>query len=71
MTTHDQRISGLVPHVLELAESLDWPAVEIPPDVAVGPGRDAWSEWLAQANRSQLAAAIGMLVVRVHREPAA
>jgi hypothetical protein len=70
MATHGQHISGLVPHVLELAETLGWPAVEIPPDTTVGPGRDAWAAWSTEAGRRLLARAVGVLVVRVHRDAA-
>jgi hypothetical protein len=70
MTTRNPQTASLVAHVLELAEVLDWPAVEIPPHGTVGPGRDAWLTWVAQADREQLAAAIGVTVVWVHRDPA-
>ena len=62
---------SLLLHALDLAGLLDWPAVAIAPDETVGPGRDAWEAWGAQASRRQLARAIGVLVVRQHGEPSA
>jgi hypothetical protein len=62
---------ALLVHVLELAEHLDWPAAEIPPDTTIDQGREAWEAWSTHADvdRRLLARAIGVLVVRVHREP--
>jgi hypothetical protein len=62
---------SLLFHALDLAGLLDWPAAAIAPDTTVRPGRDAWDAWSAQARRRQLARAIGVLVVRRHREPSA
>jgi hypothetical protein len=59
---------SLLLHALDLAGLLDWPATAIAPDARVGPGRDAWEAWGAQARRRQLARAIGALVVQQHRE---
>ena len=58
--------SALIVHVLELAERLGYPAVELPGE-AVGPGRAAWGAWGAAATHRQLAGAVGVLVTRVHR----
>jgi hypothetical protein len=70
MTTRGLPTEALVVQVLELAELCGWPRAEIPPDTAVGPGRDAWVAWVGHADRRQLAAAISTSVVWVHQEPA-
>jgi hypothetical protein len=57
--------------VLDFAERLTRPAVELPAPPGVGPGRDAWAAWCAEADRRQLAQALGILVARLHRARAA
>jgi hypothetical protein len=75
----NENTESLLLHLIEAAERLDWPAVEIPPSstispagdappvTTVGPGRDAWAGWSAAADRRQLARALGVLVARYHR----
>lgn len=71
MESRDEPPAGsLLFHALDLAGLLDWPATAIAADEMVGPGRDAWEAWGAQASRRQLARAIGVLVARQLREAA-
>ena len=57
---------SLVVEVLDLAQQLGYPTVDVQPSETIA-GGDAWDAWTAQADRRALARALGVLVAWRHR----
>ncbi len=56
----------LVVEVLDVAQQLGYPTLEVSPGVTVAGGGETWGAWAVQADQRALARVLGVLLARLH-----